>query len=76
MRDELMTLAADVLTDATARTRGLVDPRGAARLLAEHRTGVDHGDRLWNLLILELWCREVVDAAGRAGAARSAAALR
>ncbi|HEY3352296.1 MAG TPA: asparagine synthase (glutamine-hydrolyzing) [Polyangia bacterium] len=62
LREELAGMARDLLTDDTARGRGLVDPRGVARLLAEHRAGVDHGDRLWNLLILELWCREVAEA--------------
>jgi hypothetical protein len=28
------------------------------RLLDEQERGVDHGERLWNLLVLELWLRE------------------
>jgi asparagine synthase (glutamine-hydrolysing) len=42
--------------------RGLFKPEGLRRLFAEHRAHVvDHGDRLWRLLNLELWHRVFID---------------
>ena len=32
-------------------------------LLQEHARQIDHGTRLWDLLMLELWHREFVDRA-------------
>jgi asparagine synthase (glutamine-hydrolysing) len=66
-REELRPLARDVLTDRTCRERGILDPRGVTRLLDAHDRGEDHGERLWNLLVLETWFRE--QAAARAPAA-------
>jgi asparagine synthase (glutamine-hydrolysing) len=63
MREELSTMARDLLTDSAARSRGLFEPPAIGRLLDEHAAGVDHGDRLWNLLVLELWHRTYLDAA-------------
>jgi asparagine synthase (glutamine-hydrolysing) len=60
-RGELAELARDLLTDGTARARGLFDAAQVARLLDEHRAGIDHGLRLWNLTVLELWLRTFVD---------------
>jgi asparagine synthase (glutamine-hydrolysing) len=71
MREDLAEVARDHLTDATARGRGLFAPGAVARLLDEHRAGVDHGDRLWNLLVLELWHREHVDAPAPAAVAEA-----
>lgn len=49
--------------DVLAR-RGLFDPAGVARLLAEHRRGVrDHGPRIWSLIVLEQWQRMYCDQA-------------
>jgi asparagine synthase (glutamine-hydrolysing) len=74
MREDLADMSRDLLTDRSARERGVVDPREARRLLDEHQSGVDHGERLWNLTVLELWFRAFVDAPiGRASAARAQA---
>ena len=51
-------MARDVLTDRTCRERGILDPRGVARLLDAQDRGETHGERLWNLLVLEMWFRE------------------
>jgi asparagine synthase (glutamine-hydrolysing) len=77
MREDLASMARDLLTDATARSRGLFDPARVTRLLDEHRAGVDHGDRLWTLLVLELWHREWIDPPppARAGATAGARPL-
>jgi asparagine synthase (glutamine-hydrolysing) len=60
-REDLATMAWDLLTDRTARTRGLFDPQKVVRILEEHRAGVNHADRLWSLLVLEQWCRIYLD---------------
>ena len=71
-RGELRELAADVLLDERARSRGQLRPAAVERLLAEHVAGrADHGHRLWCLLMLELWQRTAVDAA--AAGSRAAA---
>jgi asparagine synthase (glutamine-hydrolysing) len=62
-RGPLRELAWDVLTDRTTRMRGLFDPAGTTRLLETHARGASHGERLWNLVVLELWHREFIDAA-------------
>ena len=54
-------MSRDLLTDRTARERGIIDSGEATRLLDEHQAGVDHGERLWNLTVLELWFRAFVD---------------
>jgi asparagine synthase (glutamine-hydrolysing) len=58
-RKDLRELAHDLLlTD-----RGWFRPDEVHRLLREHESGeVDHGHRLWCLLMLELWVREHVEA--------------
>jgi asparagine synthase (glutamine-hydrolysing) len=61
---ELYGFARDVLTARAARERGLFVPRAVDDLLDRHRRGEDHGDRIWNLLVLELWHREVLDRRG------------
>jgi len=68
-RGELEELARDLLTDRTARERGLFDPASVVRILDEHRAGGDHADRLWSLIVLELWFRTYVDGAAAASSA-------
>ncbi|HEY6275010.1 MAG TPA: asparagine synthase (glutamine-hydrolyzing) [Streptosporangiaceae bacterium] len=61
LRGDFRELARDVLTDDTARSRGLFRPEAVARLLAEHDQGDDHASRLWALIQFELWHRAHVD---------------
>jgi asparagine synthase (glutamine-hydrolysing) len=56
-RGKLRPMARDLLAGG-GRVSGIVDAGEVARLLDEHDRGVDHGERLWNLLVLELWLRE------------------
>jgi hypothetical protein len=53
-----------MLLSPEARGRGFFEPDAVAALLDRHRAGEDHGERLWNLIVLETWHREMVD--GRA----------
>jgi asparagine synthase (glutamine-hydrolysing) len=58
-RSDLRELAYDLLPS----DRGWFRPEAVRRLLDEHGSGrVDHGHRLWCLLMLELWVREHVEA--------------
>jgi asparagine synthase (glutamine-hydrolysing) len=64
--------ARDLLLSDQARGRGLFAPGAVETLLERHRAGEDHGERIWNLMVLETWFRELVD--GRPAFVREAAA--
>jgi asparagine synthase (glutamine-hydrolysing) len=61
---KLHGFARETLLSSAARARGLFRPEAVTALLDRHLGGEDHGERLWNLLALEIWHREIVD--GRA----------
>ena len=61
LRTDLRDLSWDVLTDHTARSRGLFRPEAVAALLSEHEQGTDHSGRIWALIQLELWHRNFID---------------
>ena len=61
-RGALRTTATDVLLDPSATSRGQFDRGAVEQLLADHTSGrADHGERIWSLLMLELWQRRYVD---------------
>jgi asparagine synthase (glutamine-hydrolysing) len=61
-RGELRELASDILLDGRVRTRGWLRVEVVERLLTDHVTGrADHAQRLWTLLMLELWQRRHVE---------------
>ncbi|MGN6106122.1 MAG: asparagine synthase (glutamine-hydrolyzing) [Kofleriaceae bacterium] len=62
-QEDLLGFARETLLSQRARERGLFEPTAVARLIDRHPRGEDHGDRIWNLLVLELWHREVLDRA-------------
>jgi asparagine synthase (glutamine-hydrolysing) len=62
LRSDLRGVCRDVLTDATARSRGLFRPETVSRLLAEHDRGADRSRQIWALLQFELWHRNFIDA--------------
>jgi asparagine synthase (glutamine-hydrolysing) len=62
LRTSFRDLARDVLTDGTARSRGLFRPEAITNMLAEHDQGNDHARLLWALIQFELWHRTYVDA--------------
>ena len=62
LRSEWRTLLIDILRDGRTRQRGWFDPQEADRLIDEHLDGAAaHGRRLYQLLVLELWARSILD---------------
>jgi asparagine synthase (glutamine-hydrolysing) len=62
-REDLRSLPEDVLLDPAAVRRGYFRPGAVETMIAEHRElRADHSYRLWVLLQLELWHREVLEA--------------
>ncbi len=62
-RRELKDMAYDTLLSTSARQRGLFRADYVSRLLDEHSSlRADHQNRLWALLVLELWFRMWIDA--------------
>ncbi|MGH7270014.1 MAG: asparagine synthase-related protein, partial [Polyangiaceae bacterium] len=61
MSEDLAGMVRDVLLDRTARERGLFNPREVQRLVGALGTDYSAPDRVWTLLVLELWFREFVD---------------
>jgi asparagine synthase (glutamine-hydrolysing) len=65
LRDDLRALVDDLLAPERVRARGLFRPEAVTRLRAEHAAGTrTHGDRLWTLMMAELWMREYLDGHG------------
>lgn len=61
-RHELRQIAYDVLLDQDTLARGLFDERAVHTLLDEHVKGrANHWQRIWELLMLELWFRSYID---------------
>jgi asparagine synthase (glutamine-hydrolysing) len=62
LRRDLRQLMEDLLAPAQVRARGLFEPAAVARLIAEHLGGTrSHSDRLWTLMMTELWLRRYCD---------------
>jgi asparagine synthase (glutamine-hydrolysing) len=64
MKDDLAALVRDVLLDRRARERGLFEPREVRRLVDSIDRDRNAPDRVWTLLVLELWFREFIDGFG------------
>jgi len=68
LRGPFRPLVDELVLGPRALARGLFEPRALRRLVASHRAGaVDHGDRLWLLINLELWQRIFLDGEEPAG---------
>jgi asparagine synthase (glutamine-hydrolysing) len=66
-RGDLREFFSDVLLSSRTRQRGYFRPRFVERLVREHVTGRrDHSQRLWGLVVFELWHRLYIDARGDA----------
>ena len=56
----------DLLLESRSLERNLFKPAAIERLFDEHKSGqVDHYDRIWRLLNLELWHRVCIEGEGR-----------
>jgi asparagine synthase (glutamine-hydrolysing) len=65
LRRDLRDLLEELLAPARVRDRGLFEPAAVARLKAEHLEGRrTHSDRLWTLMMTELWMRRYCDRRG------------
>jgi asparagine synthase (glutamine-hydrolysing) len=52
----------ELLSDSTARTRGIFAQQRVEQLITEHlKEGRDHSEVLWALMNFELWCRRFID---------------
>jgi asparagine synthase (glutamine-hydrolysing) len=59
---ELRGTMDDLLAPEQIRARGLFEPAEVERIRREHLGGArDHADRLWTLMMAELWTREYLD---------------
>jgi len=66
LRTDLRPLLDDLLSPEQVRARGLFRVEAVERLKAEHAAGRrSHADRLWTLMMAELWLREYLDRGGR-----------
>jgi asparagine synthase (glutamine-hydrolysing) len=62
LREDLRPLMDDLLDPERVRARGLFRPQTVERLRTEHVEGRrSHADRLWTLMMTELWLREYLD---------------
>jgi asparagine synthase (glutamine-hydrolysing) len=65
LRTDLRDLVEDLLSPAAVRARGLFIPAAVEALKEEHLRGArTHSDRLWTLMVAELWMREYLDGRG------------
>jgi len=65
INQQLRSRIRETLSESRTRQRGYVDSRYVDVLLDEHERGRrDHSMGLWALVMLELWHRQFVDAAG------------
>jgi asparagine synthase (glutamine-hydrolysing) len=65
LRTDLRDTMEDLLDPERIRTRGLFSPEAVRGLQAEHLSGArSHSDRLWTLMMAELWMRRYLDGGG------------
>ena len=65
LKGPLADMTQSLLLDGRLKDRGVFDTRTIRRLWEDHREGRrDHRERLWALVMLELWFREFIDCTG------------
>ena len=63
---DLRATLESLLAPSLVAARGLFEPAEVERLTREHLAGArDHADRLWTLMMAELWIREYLDRGGQ-----------
>ena len=66
LRHDLRSTMDELLAPERVHARGLFDTYAVETLKREHLSGArTHADRLWALMMLELWTREYLDTRGR-----------
>jgi len=70
LRGPLRDAFDDAVNGPGAKRRGLLQPSGVERVRDRFRRGEAPWPEPWLLMMLELWCREVLDAPGHTSAAR------
>ena len=65
LRGPLRDVLDDTLDAQVARQRGLLEPAGVERVHDRFQHGETSWPEPWLLMMLELWCREVLDASRR-----------
>jgi asparagine synthase (glutamine-hydrolysing) len=61
LRGEFGHVLDEFVLGERARARGIFDPGFTAELVARHRAGEDHSERLWALINFEIWQRRFFD---------------
>ena len=62
LRHELRDLVHDLLSASSVRRRGIFEPQAVTSLVEKHQSGSDDiGNRVFALMMLELWWREIMD---------------
>lgn len=62
IRNAQRSFLEETILGSRAEARGLLEPEEVRRIVEEHQSGrVDHSERLWSLLNLELWQRTFID---------------
>lgn len=65
LRGHMQGYAREILLDDQTLNRGMFRREAVAGLLDAHTSGrEDHGQRIWALLVLELWLRQTMDGEG------------
>lgn len=65
LRTDLRDMLEDLLSPACVERRGLFVPAAVERLKHEHLSRIrQHADRLWTLMMTEMWMRQYMDAGG------------
>jgi asparagine synthase (glutamine-hydrolysing) len=73
LRGPLRPMLDDLVLGPRLAARGIFTGEALRRLCAQHQSRrADHGHKLWNLMVLELWARRFLD--GRRGAADAGSA--
>jgi asparagine synthase (glutamine-hydrolysing) len=68
LRGPLRDVLDDTVDARSARQRGLLEPAGVERVRDRFYHGETSWPEPWVLVMLELWCREVLDSSGRPAA--------
>lgn len=65
VKNDLREMVDDLLSPATLKRRGLLNPAEVRRQIDEDRSGQrDHAYRVWTFMTLELWMRTFIDGNG------------